>query len=205
MPSHPSLLAQLILAEETHTRGSFSSTPDAYATFLDIALPPSWESAESLWLGPRKPVPSRVTCSCSVNHCTVTVRLGMSGNHLETLNFHLINTPTLPVILGYPWLRLQGPHLDWSSVPFCNGEVIALLSDSSLCYLSTAVTLPSLSSQISWGFPPSTSTCSSPLRLRHWPPPWLISTKRLALLRFGFGKWRLLGPAQFLSTSVPWC
>ena len=38
----------------------------------------------------------------SVTHRIISVCLGMSGNHHELLTFYLIDTPHLPVILGFP-------------------------------------------------------------------------------------------------------
>ena len=52
---------------------------------------------------------------CRVTHQTVPLQLNMSGNHHETLTFHLIHAPQQPVILGYPWLRRHNPHIDWTS------------------------------------------------------------------------------------------
>ncbi|KAI3361597.1 hypothetical protein L3Q82_013737 [Scortum barcoo] len=37
----------------------------------------------------------------------------LSGNHHETIQFHILHSPRLPLILGYPWLRRHNPHVDW--------------------------------------------------------------------------------------------
>ncbi len=47
------------------------------------------------------------------------------SHHLESMAFHLISSPELPLILGHPWLTRHNPHINWSS-----GEV---LSWGSLC------------------------------------------------------------------------
>lgn len=52
---------------------------------------------------------------CTVTHRTVSVHLGISGNHTESLAFRLMNAPQQPVILGFPWLIKYNPHIDWRS------------------------------------------------------------------------------------------
>ena len=51
----------------------------------------------------------------TVTHKTEPVRLLLSGNHHETIQFHIFHTPDLPLVLGYPWLRRHNPHIDWST------------------------------------------------------------------------------------------
>ncbi len=46
---------------------------------------------------------------------TVSVHLLMSGNHHETLQFHILKSPHIPLILGYPWLCHHNPHINWSA------------------------------------------------------------------------------------------
>lgn len=52
---------------------------------------------------------------CRVAHRSTTLQVTMSGNHSETLTFHLIHAPQQLVILGYPWLKRHNPHIDWAS------------------------------------------------------------------------------------------
>ena len=52
---------------------------------------------------------------CQVTHRSAHLQMTMSGNHRETLAFHLIHAPQQPVVLGYPWLRRHNPHIDWDS------------------------------------------------------------------------------------------
>ena len=44
----------------------------------------------------------------------------ISGNHHENISFFLIPSPTSPVVLGLPWLKLHNPHIDWSTVSILN-------------------------------------------------------------------------------------
>ena len=39
----------------------------------------------------------------------------ISGNHREHLQLYVISSPSSPVVLGLPWLRLHNPHIDWCS------------------------------------------------------------------------------------------
>ena len=55
-----------------------------------------------------------------VTHRTVPVNLMISGNHRENISFFLIPSPSSPVVLGLPWLRLHNPHIDWATVSIQN-------------------------------------------------------------------------------------
>lgn len=46
----------------------------------------------------------------TVTHRTEPVPLLISGNHHETVSFHVISAPQIPLILGYPWLKRHNPH-----------------------------------------------------------------------------------------------
>ncbi len=50
----------------------------------------------------------------SITHSTGPLRLVTSGNHVETIQFLLTDTPVTPVVLGHPWLVLHNPHFNWS-------------------------------------------------------------------------------------------
>ena len=39
----------------------------------------------------------------------------LSGNHQETVRFHILQSPRHPLLLGFPWLRRHNPHLDWTT------------------------------------------------------------------------------------------
>ena len=51
----------------------------------------------------------------SIASVTSPISMTISGNHQETIRFHLLHSPSQPLILGSPWLRLHNPHLDWAS------------------------------------------------------------------------------------------
>ncbi|XP_060754879.1 serine hydrolase-like protein isoform X1 [Neoarius graeffei] len=51
----------------------------------------------------------------TVTHITAPVILLLSGNHQESIKFHLLHSPGQPLILGYPWLRQHNPQLDWKT------------------------------------------------------------------------------------------
>ncbi|KAL0191918.1 hypothetical protein M9458_010214, partial [Cirrhinus mrigala] len=48
-----------------------------------------------------------------VTHTTGLIRLVTSGNHTENITFLLTNSPSVPVVLGHPWLTLHKPHINW--------------------------------------------------------------------------------------------
>ena len=56
---------------------------------------------------------------------TITLQVGLL--HKEEVVLSLIDSPLLPIILGYPWLQLHNPSFDWE-----NGE---LTSWGSSCHL----------------------------------------------------------------------
>ncbi|KAI3356738.1 hypothetical protein L3Q82_003419 [Scortum barcoo] len=49
-----------------------------------------------------------------VTHRTVPVTHVLSGNHVETIQLLVIYAPNTPLIMGYPWLAKQNPHIDWA-------------------------------------------------------------------------------------------
>lgn len=50
-----------------------------------------------------------------IRHQSVPVRMVMAGNHHETVQFYVLQSPRHPLVLGYPWLRRHNPHIDWTS------------------------------------------------------------------------------------------
>ena len=46
---------------------------------------------------------------------TVPVNLLVSGNHHESISLLVISSPLSPVILGYPWLKIHNPQIDWAT------------------------------------------------------------------------------------------
>ena len=51
----------------------------------------------------------------SVTRQSCPVSLTIAGNHVESLQFFVIQSPLVPVILGRPWLAQHEPHIAWSS------------------------------------------------------------------------------------------
>lgn len=46
-----------------------------------------------------------------VSHRTVSLCLILSGNHRETIQFHVISSSHTLVVLGHPWLTRNNPIL----------------------------------------------------------------------------------------------
>ena len=61
-----------------------------------------------------------------VTHHTTPINLQVSGNHSEMIKFLLIESPQVPVVLGFSWLQRHNPPIDWSTgaivgwSPFCH-------------------------------------------------------------------------------------
>uniref|UniRef100_A0A3P9HCQ1 Gypsy retrotransposon integrase-like protein 1 n=1 Tax=Oryzias latipes TaxID=8090 RepID=A0A3P9HCQ1_ORYLA len=51
---------------------------------------------------------------------TKPILLFTSGNHREYHQFFVTDSPQTPVILGFSWLHLHNPHIDWSSIRIVN-------------------------------------------------------------------------------------
>lgn len=58
-----------------------------------------------------------------VTHRTAPISLQLSGNHQEIISFFVIPSPTCPLVLGLPWLRLHNPHIDWSNSTITNWSI----------------------------------------------------------------------------------
>ncbi len=52
---------------------------------------------------------------CCVTHQTTPVTLSFKDCHTERLSFYLYHSTHHPLILGYPWLKLHNPPIDWST------------------------------------------------------------------------------------------
>lgn len=50
-----------------------------------------------------------------VDHQTVPVLVRLSGNHQEKIRFPAIDSPYIPLVLGYPWLKLHNPQINLSN------------------------------------------------------------------------------------------
>ncbi|XP_035265328.1 uncharacterized protein LOC118223192 [Anguilla anguilla] len=69
-----------------------------------------------------------------VTHITEPLQLLASGNHRETIQFHVIPSPNSPIVLGQPWFHVHNPHIDWAT-----GRV---LSWSSHCHSACLKSAP---------------------------------------------------------------
>ena len=43
------------------------------------------------------------------------VNLLVSGNHHKSISLLVISSPLSPVVLGYPWLKIHNPQIDWAT------------------------------------------------------------------------------------------
>uniref|UniRef100_A0A9J8BR74 ribonuclease H n=1 Tax=Cyprinus carpio carpio TaxID=630221 RepID=A0A9J8BR74_CYPCA len=80
-----------------------------------------------------EPISARTLCGThltNITHTTPFVTLTLSGNHAEEIKFHLIHSPTAPVVLGHTWLVKHNPHIDWARgsilawSPFCLAQCL---------------------------------------------------------------------------------
>ena len=76
----------------------------------------------------------------------------LAGNHHETIRLHVIDCPLSPLVLGYPWLQLHNPHINWVT-----GEITSWGSHCFQRCLGSAATPDSADSPTSVA-PPDMST-----------------------------------------------
>lgn len=60
------------------------------------------------------PIPTKSLNNRVSPHITQRTEPVTPGNHKKTLTFFAFHAPHKPLILGFPWLELHNPHLDWS-------------------------------------------------------------------------------------------
>ncbi len=105
------------------------------AVFIDSGADVSIINEELAWQLEieRVPLPQPVPANAldghllgTVTHQTIPVQMLLSGNHHKTITFHVLDSPRIPLILGYPWLRRHNPHIDWATG--------AILGWSSACH-----------------------------------------------------------------------
>lgn len=108
----------------SHARLLLPDSSQALAVFIDSGSDASIMDEElMLQLGiDRVPLSRPVPASAldghllgTVTHQTVPVHMLLSGNHHETIQFHVLRSPHIPLILGYPWLRRHNPNIDWET------------------------------------------------------------------------------------------
>ncbi len=73
--------------------------------------------------------------SGQVKRCTTPLHLQI-GCHKEKIQFFLIHSPEFPLILGFPWLSLHNPHIDWTARIVIGWGSNFGISGVSLCYFS---------------------------------------------------------------------
>jgi len=107
-----------------HARLLLTGNSQALAVFIDSGSDVSIIDEElALQLGIQRvrlpqPVPANALDGHllgTVTHQTTPVHMIMSGNHHETIQFHVLRSPQIPLILGYPWLRRHNPNIDWTT------------------------------------------------------------------------------------------
>lgn len=110
--ARPLIQARLFASDTTHTQAALIDS-GAEANIMDGVL------AQKLGLMLHRlpsPVPVRALDGHllgSVSHITEPVKMVLSGNHQERIQFHLLSSPSQPLILGHPWLRQHNPSIDW--------------------------------------------------------------------------------------------
>uniref|UniRef100_A0A8D3DWB3 CCHC-type domain-containing protein n=1 Tax=Scophthalmus maximus TaxID=52904 RepID=A0A8D3DWB3_SCOMX len=95
---------------------------DALSTFIDSGADASIMDeglVQQLGIN-RVPLPRPVAVHTLDGHLlgtdqTAPIHMLLSGNHHETVQFHILSSTRILVILGYPWLRRHNPHLDWAT------------------------------------------------------------------------------------------
>lgn len=97
---------RLLLAEGSHTLGTFIDSGS------DVSLI-NKDLAQQLGLVPTSAFDGHL--QGTVTHQTVPVHMLLSGNYHEIIPFHILQSPQLPLILGYPWLRRHNPNIDWAT------------------------------------------------------------------------------------------
>lgn len=67
------------------------------------------------------PPTKAIEASALDGHClawsdsrTVPVPLLMSGNHTELISLCVISSPSVHIVLDYPWLEAHNPQIDWN-------------------------------------------------------------------------------------------
>lgn len=73
-----------------------------------------------------------------ITHRTAPITIVTSGNHRERLPFLTFHSSSIPIILGFTWLKLHNPHLDWAGQkviswsPFCHANCLVSAPPSAI-------------------------------------------------------------------------
>lgn len=121
----PLFQVKLLLSDNSHTLATFIDS-GSDGNIMDEGLAMQL-GLERIPLTP--PIPARALDGHllgTVTHQTSPVHMLISGNHHETIQFHLLPSSNIPLILGFPWLRKHNPHVDWTTA--------TILSWSSCCH-----------------------------------------------------------------------
>ena len=82
---------------------------------------------------------------CRITHRTDLIQMTISQEHTESMSFHLLNSPSHPLILGFPWLSKHNPHMNWAT-----GEVTGWDRNCSVtCIRAVSISKISHSSDVS--------------------------------------------------------
>lgn len=138
--SSPLCQARLLLPQGSQTPATLiDSGSDAYIIDNDLAL-----QVGVCPIHLPAPVPANALDGHllrTVTHHTVPIHMLLSGNHHETIQFHILSSPRHLLLLGFPWLRCHNPHIDWTTgailswSPTCHQVCLkqATASQSSTC------------------------------------------------------------------------
>ena len=112
--SRPLFQVKLLLPGGAHTLPTFiDSGADANIMTESLALQLGLERIPLDTPIPAKALDGHLLGT--VTHQTSPAHMLLSGNHHETIRFHLLASSNIPLILGYPWLRRHSPHIDWAT------------------------------------------------------------------------------------------
>lgn len=110
----PMLQIRLLLTDTIHTLTALIDS-GAEANIMDVDLAQQLDIRRHQ-LSP--PVPAQALDGHllgTVTHISAPVTMLLSGNHHESIQFHLLRSPGQSLILGYPWLRQHNPNIDWET------------------------------------------------------------------------------------------
>lgn len=139
---------------------------------------------------PLEPLPSPTMANTlngiEVTHHTVI----LSGNHSEQIRLCIISAPYTPVVLGFPWLKVHKPQIEWAKNNICGVPSACPIA----CSLPHFLRLPSITvtkkpldlSTVrlrwsGWQGASCLTTSSPPLRLPHQSPSWSSVTYQPSL------------------------